>query len=439
MHVSLWPNGLVGRITLVLLAAVALEFAGSTILYEQAEVLLPDNSRAERITSQLAAAGQVLSLTPPQRRPEIADLLSTDELRLRWKGPAVTDSASSVDLGKMRDRLLAWQPRLAEYSLHLDGARHNAAGGPRDLLGTLRLMDGTHLGFEATEMVSGPPVVYDTLLSTAILATCVLLASTMLVRTLGLPLRALAQAADAIGHGPPVSVAIRGPHEVRQVPRAFNAMQARIAHLVVDRTQVLAAVSHDLRTPISRLRLRSGFIEDAEMQQAIEDDVNEMEAMVGSVLAYLGGETDPETPRQVDIAALIMTLIDAAVDAGRDASYHGPDHALVMLRPIEVKRAIGDLIENALKYGSHARVTLECTPSLVSVVVEDGSPGIPDAELERVLEPFRRLEFSRNPETGGVGLGLAIARRAAERDGGQIVLRNRPDGGLSAELSFPIR
>jgi signal transduction histidine kinase len=439
MRVSLWPSGLVGRVTLVLLAAVALEFAGSTILYEQAEVLLPDNSRAQRITSQLAAAGQVLSLTPPPRRPEIADLLSTDELRLRWQGTAVTDSGTQVDLGKMRDRLLAWQPRLAEYSLHLDGAQHNAVGGPRDLLGTLRLVDGTLLGFEAAEMVSGPPVVYDTLLATAILAACVLSASVMLVRTLGSPLRTLAKAADAIGHGPPVSVAVRGPHEVRQVARAFNAMQARIAHLVVDRTQVLAAVSHDLRTPISRLRLRSGFIEDAEMQEAIEGDLNEMEAMVGSVLAYLGGETDPETPRQVDIASLLMTLIDAEVDAGRDASYHGPDHALVTLRPLEVKRAIGNLIENALKYGSYARATLECTASLVRVVVEDGGPGIPDSELERVLEPFRRLEFSRNPETGGVGLGLAIARRAVERDGGQIVLRNRPNGGLSAELSFPVR
>ncbi len=279
----------------------------------------------------------------------------------------------------------------------------------------------------------------DALLSTVVLGVCVLAAAALVVDTLGAPLRQLARVADTIGRGPAVAVADRGPREVRQVARAFNAMQARVAALLADRTEVLAAVSHDLRTPIARLRLRASFLDDAEAASAIEADLAEMEAMVDAVLSFLGGESDPEPRRMVDLAVLLSTLADAAGDAGQDVRYDGPDHAVLLARPLELKRAMGNLIENAVKYGGCARVELDAPGSgHFRVRVMDDGPGIPEAQLVRVLEPFRRVDASRNARTGGLGLGLAIVRRAIERDGGGVVLRNRPEGGLCAEAVLPV-
>ena len=451
--VSIWPTGLIGRVTLVLLAAVLLEFAGSAAFYEQAASYSASDAHAARIAEQLATNASVLSETSVAQRAGLADMLSTSALRIAWMAVAQEPAPAIVerpDLATLHSRLIALEPRLEGVGLALEGN----AGAPDDVAGQLRLLDGSTVRFAAPGMLTRQPVTRG-LFSAALLAGCVLLAAVLLVRTLSQPLRAVARLADAIGHdavGPhgnlppgnmqrpavavPLSVLESGPQEARHLARAMNAMQARITRLIADRTEALAAVSHDLRTPLARLRLRAGFLEDHEAQAAIEADVGEMEAMVGSVLAYLSGEDDPELRRNVDLASLLATLVDEAADAGGNARYHGPDHALARLRPLAMKRVFSNLIGNALTYGGNASVSLVMEGECLQVLVEDDGPGIPEDELERVLVPFYRVEGSRSRSTGGLGLGLAIVQREVLREGGTLRLAASPTGGLQARVSL---
>lgn len=432
---SAWPRGLVGQVTLVLLGAMLLEFVASTTLYEQAEVGAADAERTERLAERLSVAGRVLALAPPGERASVARALSTDEIRIAWTERPAPDAGSADPAPEgVRERLLAAEPELAGRDLRLADGR-----GVWELAGTLRLHDGSVLRFAAEEAPGEHFPLRARVLAGSVLAGSVLLAAAMLVHALGTPLRLLARAADRIGHGPAVAVAEDGPGEVRRLARAFNAMQARIAALVADRTTALAAVSHDLRTPIARCRLRAGFLGDDEAREAIEEDLDEMEAMIDSVLDYLRGETDPEQPRPVDLAALLRTLVDALADAGRPARYEGVDQVVVAVRPLAMKRAFANLVGNALAYGGAACVGLERADGWVRAWVDDDGPGIPEADLERVVQPFERLDASRGRGTGGVGLGLAIARRAVEREGGRLTLSNRPGGGLRAGVMLPDR
>ncbi|MGK9168701.1 HAMP domain-containing protein [Inquilinus limosus] len=434
-----WPRGLLGRVTLVVLSAVLLQFIGASVLQELAERYKAGNIHADHLAERLAIAERALASVPPDQRPRLAQALSTADLTLSWSarpGGAGGDAASSW-LRDLEARLAKWNPGLAGRDLTV--ALGNGEGEPHRVRGELRLADGSVLGFDVTRLQHGLPDLLRNLLSTALLAGCLLIAAPILVRALGAPLRDLVRAADAIGRGRPVPVAVEGPLEVRRLARALNAMQDRLARLIADQTQALAAVSHDLRTPIGRLRLRTDLLEDRPLQAEMQADLDEMEAMVGSVLAYLKGDVDPEPPRPVDLVALLTTLVDAATDAGQDVAYDGPPRAVVQARPLMLKRAFANLIDNAVKYGGSARVALQCNEADITVAVADDGPGIPEAELERVREPFRRVEGSRNRATGGVGLGLAIAVQAVEREGGRLSLVNRSGGGLTAEVTLPRR
>ncbi|MGK9230119.1 HAMP domain-containing protein [Inquilinus limosus] len=434
-----WPRGLLGRVTLVVLSAVLLQFIGASVLQELAERYKAGNVHADHLAERLTIADRALASVPPDQRPRLAQALSTDDLTLSWsdRPGGVGGGTASPWLRDLEARLAKWNPGLVGRELTAalgDGERE-----PRRVRGELRLADGSVLGFDVTRLQHGLPDLLRNLLSTALLAGCLLIAAPLLVRALGAPLRDLVRAADAIGRGRPVPVAVEGPMEVRRLARALTAMQDRLARLIADQTQALAAVSHDLRTPIGRLRLRTDLLEDRPLQAEMQADLDEMEAMVGSVLAYLKGDVDPEPPRPVDLVALLTTLTDAAADAGQDVAYDGPPRAVVHARPLMLKRAFANLIDNAVTYGGSARVSLQCSETAVTVAIADDGPGIPEAELDRVREPFRRVEGSRNRATGGVGLGLAIAVQAVEREGGRLSLINRPGGGFTAEVILPRR
>ncbi|MGI3776916.1 MAG: ATP-binding protein [Janthinobacterium lividum] len=445
-RIAIWPRGLIGRVMLVLLGAMLLEFLGSTVLFERFELASASVSQAEHIAGQLSIAARVLSATEPRRRDAVAPLLSSADLRLDCTSGAPGGDAASRDVSQtgalsggvvrtgaseaMRARLLDAEPALRGAGLVL-----GTASG-RDVQGALRLSDGATLRFAAAGLLPPIPAFYNEVLSELTVAACVLAAAAMLVRTLGAPLRSLVQAADAIGHGPAIAVAVAGPNEVRRVARAFNAMQSRISGLLEERTRALAAVSHDLRTPVARLRLRCGLLPDAEVRAAFGEDLDEMQAMVESVLAYLGGETAHEAPRSVDLPAMLSTLVDDATDAGHDARYEGPEHAGVVLRPVGFKRGVSNLVNNAIAYGGQVRVRLLLDGGEMHVQVDDDGPGIPESEMERVMQPFQRLESSRNRSTGGVGLGLAIVGQSVRAEGGRLVLANRPGGGLRAQITI---
>lgn len=274
----------------------------------------------------------------------------------------------------------------------------------------------------------------DAAVSTTIMAVGVVIASAVLVRWLTGPLRRLALAADRIGRGAPVAIPSDGPEEVRRLAATLDAMQARIDRLVQDRTEALAAVSHDLRTPLTRMRLRTGFLDDAETQARMEADLAEMEAMIDATLAYFRGDATAEPPELTDLGAMLSTLCDAAADGGDAVSYEGPAHLDRTCRPVLLRRAVANLIENAVRYGGGARVRLTARPG-AAITVDDDGPGIPPEDMERVLEPFVRLDPAR--AAGGVGLGLSIARDAAAEQGGTLTLQNRPEGGLRATLRLP--
>ncbi len=430
-----------GRTVAVLLAAMVAVHIASLVAYRQSALDAASAVQARQLAERLVTASRTIADRPPGRRDETAHDLSTASLSLHWSEATLVDATESRDAGldTMRERLFELLPGMAKDSIRLSYGDRHPPRGPHALLGSLRLPDHSYVSFSVPLLGDVAPALNPALLSTSIMAGGVALVAIFLMRSLVAPLRSLAKAADGIGRGPFIAVTESGPDEVRQVAQAFNAMQARIRTLISDRTQALAAVSHDFRTPITRLRLRAGFMADQELQGAIDADLDEMEAMIDTTLAYLRGDVEPEEPKATDLAAMLATLVDAATDAGRPAIFEGPQHAYLPLRRLAMKRAFTNLIDNALSYGGVARVNLQDASTAVHVTVDDDGPGIPDTELERVFEPFQRLDSSRNRRTGGVGLGLAIVRQAIDREGGSIRLLNQTGGGLRAEVSLPRR
>lgn len=436
MKARLWPGRLGGRIAIVLIATVLLEFVVSSTLFEQAEVLSVGEAETQQTASALEAAIRVLEEAPVALRPSLMHALSRPELHLTWRPkPDVSRGRDreSRDAPAMRMALVDANAVLDRRALVLV----RAADDPVTFSGTLRLRDGGELAFEMLAPPDRLPQFWNRAASVAILSGGLLIAALTILQSLGAPLRILAAATEAIGQGPPIELDERGPLETRRVARAFNAMQRRIADLIRQRTEALAAVSHDLRTPIARLRLRSGLLRDGDDAKAFEADLAEMEAMVAALLAFLGGNDDPEKPRLVDLAAMLGTLVDDATDAGLVATYDGPARHVVRLRSLAAKRALTNVINNALVHGGRADVTLR-SHTRTMVTIEDDGPGIPADQLAAVFEPFHRLDPARTAGAGGMGLGLAIARQAVAREGGTIRLENKTVGtGLRVCISLP--
>jgi len=258
-------------------------------------------------------------------------------------------------------------------------------------------------------------------------------------RHLATPLERFAEGARRFGkdfRAPPIPVI--GPHEIRQAILAFNAMQAQIQHFLNDRTQMLAAISHDLRAPLTRMRLRGEFIEDAEQQTKLFRDVDEMQTMVNSALEFFRDDARLEPATAFDLAELLLTVVDDFKDAGIDVQFVGTSRFVYVGRPIGIKRALVNLIDNAVKYGHEASVQLNARAGWVEILVLDRGPGIAPELHEQVFAPFFRIEGSRNKNTGGVGLGLSAARATVLEHGGSLTLRNRRSGGLEVRMALPV-
>lgn len=284
----------------------------------------------------------------------------------------------------------------------------------------------------------------------------------MASRALAQPLHALARSIDARGEEvqvPPLPE--DGPVEARAMARADNRLRTRLASVLADQTRMLAAVSHDLRTPSTRLRLRAELVAEAELREAMLRDLDEMDAMLTEVLDFLSHEVREEAVRAVDLTALLQSVCDDYADLGRPVTFSEPPpltfHGVSTLfastqqthvfqherklrqscRPNALRRALCNLIDNALKYGHRADVQLDAGADLVRIVVHDTGPGVPEEEMEKVFLPLYRLESSRQRSTGGIGLGLAIVKAVVAAHHGHVELRNRPEGGLSVSVELP--
>ena len=312
------------------------------------------------------------------------------------------------------------------------------AGPAIALRAQIRLSDGTWIEFDSQLQQEAWSWPYRAIISVLILLAGVVLLSLIGVRWMTKPLKVLANAAEQLGKNidrPPLDES--GPLEVASAANAMNNMQQRLSRYINDRTRVLAAMSHDLKTPITRMRLRAELLEDATLRNKFSKDLTDLETMVSETLDFMRGVGTGEPSRQVDINALLESIQIDVQDVGKQMDYQGLANSALECRPQALKRCLTNLIDNAIRYGKVAHLTLIDTPESVQIIVRDEGPGVPEELLPRLFEPFYRLEASRNRDSGGTGLGLSIARSIAEQHGGTLTLRNASHGGLEAWLTLP--
>ncbi|MCF6305074.1 MAG: ATP-binding protein [Rhodobacteraceae bacterium] len=277
-------------------------------------------------------------------------------------------------------------------------------------------------------------------LSMVVMLISVITISALIVGRMTEPLRELSRAAQKLGTDVQApAIPETGPEEVRRTAHAFNVMQKRIRRFVEDRTQMLGAIAHDLGTPITRLRLRAEFVEEPELRSKMLQDLDDMQQMVASTLSFIREDAALEPQARVDIGSLLARVCDDITDAGFQVDLAEiPRWVLVDCYPVALRRALSNVIDNAVKYGRSAHVSAELDAMTLRILVKDNGPGIAPDRFEDVFRPFFRLEDSRNRETGGTGLGLSVARSILRGHGGEIRLKNHPQGGLCVELSIPL-
>lgn len=435
-----WLDTLTNRTILVMLIGIGIVHLASLYAYQAAldrEATIASDARlADRL---LTIKRAVMRVAPAEREP-VAHELSGGPIEAHWSRSehAVPGGPRATEWDGLRTRMKELAPELTDPEIII-GSNRKLETDPHLTMVSLRLPDESWVNVSVFARLTPASGGHGTVLSTTLMALGVIGFAILFVRWITRPLRAFADAAQRLYRGADeAKVPEDGPREVRELASAFNDMQGRIRSLISDRTQALAAVSHDLKTPITRLRLKVEGLEDRKLAVSIRDDLAEMEEMLDQTLAYLRGDRDDEPLRKLDLAALLQTLADDAADAGHDARFSG--HALTIeARPLALKRALGNLLDNAVKYGRHAQVSLRREEGAAIIVIDDDGPGIPADRIEQAFQPFQRLEASRNRETGGFGLGLAISRAAVVRHGGTVILANRPEGGLRAMVRLPIK
>jgi signal transduction histidine kinase len=272
-----------------------------------------------------------------------------------------------------------------------------------------------------------------------LMGVIVIAVSVWAVRRLTAPLGMLSAAADRLGRDVSAEpLAETGTREMQQAARAFNRMQERLRRLVESRTQMLAALSHDLRTPLTLLRLRAEEVADTDERDKMLGTIGDMDEMIGTTLAFARDEVRAEPRRRVDVAALLESVVDDMADAGLPVTMQPAAPLTYECQPGALKRALTNLQDNAVKYGKRAQAAITSTAKAIEITIDDEGPGIPEAELPRVFQPFYRVEESRSRDTGGTGLGLAIAQSIVQAHGGELTLANRPGGGLRASIRLPL-
>ncbi len=302
----------------------------------------------------------------------------------------------------------------------------------------VRLKDGQWVRIEASLKPSAPALPADFYVHLLASLGIVVLVVMLVVRQATRPLQQLAQAADNLGQdldAPPLPEV--GSAETRTAAQAFNRMREKIRRLIDERSRALAAVSHDLRTPLTRLRLRSELIDDERLREQMSADLDAMAQMIDATLDYLRGLRDSEPVRPIDIDALLESLAEDSAALGRPIGIEGKAWSSYPGRLSALRRGIQNLIDNAFKYGTAPRLRIEDSPDTLRVIIEDEGPGIPPEALDRVTEPYYRPDAARASSTGGVGLGLSIVKDVALLHGGELRIANRPQGGVQATLELP--
>ncbi len=444
-----FPDTIVARAVMILAGALlAISLVGYWVYRVGAEGLAT-NARDKGLAERIVSIKRAVAAIPDEiERDKAAHALATASLEVHWsKVSLVLGNAPVTDRSRaMEARLKELVPEFGAESFRVgfadDGALNAGEGDAyrHMLLVSVKLEDGSWLNFASPTFGTAHHMAGNILLLAALIGSGIIGVAILLLRWVTRPLRDLAIAAERFSLDEArAPVNETGPAEVRRAAKAFNTMGERVRRLVAERTMALAAVSHDLRTPITRLRLRSELLDDEQTRNLIDDDLIEMEAMITSTLEFLRMGVASDEAKAFDLATMLKTIVDGEADRGRSISLRGIAHAPVLGKPVAMKRAFWNIIGNALKYGEAVIVDLKLEGGCVLVDVRDDGPGLPDGEFDKVFEPFYRIEGSRNRQTGGTGLGLTIARAIVLEHGGTIALHNRQRGGLRVSVRLPSR
>ena len=453
----LLPDSIAARTALTIVAALLLTQLVSALLYLLDRPEGPPVHSPRVLVERVTAIVQLVDATRPEDRPRVVRAIDDPVLRVTWQTerPDLRPAREGAPRHFLQRRLRSelGDPRrevLLEVRRHRPGPPPGALSGPlsmgppdeprwsHDMRLYVALADGSWLAFASGEPLEGPFRLLRFALWMAAIVGVIALLSIWAARRLTAPLARFATAAERLGvDGEAEPLPEAGPRELRAATRAFNRMQERLRRFVADRTQMLAAISHDLRTPLTRLRLRAELVDDPEMQRRMLADLDEMEAMITATLAFARDDAQREPRGPLDLADLLQSLCEDRGDAGQSAEYQGPVHSVVDARSVALRRAFANLMDNAIAYGGGCRVRLAEEEGQVRVQIDDDGPGIPEDQREKVFAPFYRLDPSRNKATGGVGLGLSTARTIVRGHGGDITLANRPEGGLRATVTLP--
>ena len=427
-------KGISGQIAaLVVASIIAIHLIlTATFLIHRPDQLDPTIDRGH---SQLAAVVQLLGAAPAVGRPRLfADIARAfPQLDVGSLPPGYVPAADEPDGLSLRSlhRRLGSNYRIFSLPHGEDTHKVGIALPDGAMISAKLLPDERQRPFWI-----GPWIV--TLLSAAISVT---LLGLWAARALTAPLSSFARAAESFSlNGAAAPLPERGPEEIRSVAKALNRMRERITALIDDRTRMLAAISHDLRTPITRMRLRSEFIEDEGHRRRMLSDLDQMRSMLESVLSFLRNDRKLEAMTLTDIATTLQLVADQFADVGHKVTYDGPEHAMATVRPDDLTRSVTNLVENSVRFGAIAIIRLKASPDTLTIEVEDDGPGISDARKDVMLEPFVRGDDARNmDEAAGFGLGLSIARTIVLAHGGRFSLNDRQPHGLIVCIELPVR
>ena len=444
-----WPRTLAAQLIVLTAAAVLLSNIGVAVWFAATHHRLTESDVTERLLDRTAAVASLLSGIPAKERQAAVQAMGSEAWHFRLLHGKAKTSAMTGEEAALATRLRAMLPEKRSREpvvVHVMGPADYHAPLPHNHLLrehgsiieiTLPVVRGTQL-VTTVFRLGPPPWALGQFLLTALVAILTAsAAAAFAARRVARPLQRLAGAASEVARGGRAPrLKEEGPEDVRLAAQAFNAMTDQVTRTLQSQRQLLSAVGHDLRTPITAMRISMEFIEDEELRERLQKNLQELQTLTEAVLDAARG-AGWEERRKIDLAALVESLCADLEDVGMPVNWAPHDAAPLMCRPNEIRRAVRNLIENAVAYGKSASVRLEKTANSYSVIIEDDGPGISEADRARVFDPFVRLESSRSSETGGAGLGLTLVKAIAENHGGCITLENRAEGGLRAILCLP--
>lgn len=450
---SFYPKSLWGQLVSLLLLALVISQLIALFIFVDTRRNLENNLSEEQLINRIIVAAKQLQNSERRFAPRIVRDASSRNIKLTLgrRVPQMPDKMPEYSAG-LQKRLLE---ELADISQDIlvksSGPKHIAFWSerrPSNVHVSVKLTPNTWLVANYLQKQPANGWISPLLVTMLLMVISIILVVSLVVRRLTKPLGELAKAAKELGHGQEVNeLTEAGTEDVRHVIRSFNQMNTKIKRFVDDRTKMLAAISHDLRTPITSLRLRAEFIEDKEMQRKILDTLEEMQLMTEAALKFAKDSHSKEKTKNIDLASLLETLASDYKDMGKSVVLKDTgtmEQVILPLRVQSIKRAVRNLIDNGLKYGGDVSMsfTINKTENHAEIYICDNGKGIDEQELEQVFEPFYRLEKSRNKDTGGVGLGLSIARNIIAAHGGEVNLRNiKVDGQITAfevQLILPL-